>query len=122
MVPSDIGGMMLTKHSFVIILALTAAVLALLTGSVMSQSTPTKVQVDPNITKGKTPEPAVKPESTGGYDNFKDDNKNGVDDRYEKSEKGKVIVQPITEPAKADSVGNSEQPKADTTRTSPGGG
>ena len=50
------------------------------------------MQVDPNITKGKQAEPAKQPEDSGGYDNFKDDNNNGVDDRYEKAEKGKVII------------------------------
>jgi hypothetical protein len=90
--------------SRMVISILTALILAVsFAGYSAAQSTGVKVKIDPNVNTGavkKQSEPETQPESSGSYDSFKDDNNNGIDDRYEKAEKGRVIVQPVQEPEK----------------------
>jgi stringent starvation protein B len=97
----------------IVLLILTAATICCVT-SVYAQSTGTAIKVEaPKIEKPsqsieKTPTDTQPAES---YDSFKDDNKNGIDDRFEKAEKQRVKVQGIKDKSKPTRQEKKEEPK-----------
>ncbi len=96
-----------------ILLIMTVALFACV-ASVSAESTGTKVKITaPEIKKPDQPveRPQAKSQTSSNYDSFKDDNKNGIDDRFEKAEKLKVKVQEIKDKSKPTKQAKKEEPK-----------
>ena len=87
--------------------------------SINAQSTGTAIMIEaPKIEKPTQPieKTPVDTPSTESYDSFKDDNKNGIDDSFEKAEKQKVKVQGIKDKSKP----NRQKTKEDSKSKTPG--
>ncbi len=96
-----------------VLLILTAAVVGCAT-SVYAGSTGTAIKIEaPEVKKPTQPveKSQTDSQSSNSYDSFKDDNKNGIDDRFEKAEKQRVKVQGIKDKSKPTRQEKKEEPK-----------
>jgi hypothetical protein len=99
----------MSDRSFILLIS-TALVLSLaLPAAADDKQVPESTAVDTAVpVKSVAPESlgtGEQPQSIKSYDNFIDENKNGIDDKFEKAERGKVKVQRIqlkSKPTKID--------------------